>query len=505
MKRVFTFLMVSLLTNAITSAQVTVIPEFLINTYTTSDQHQPTIAYDQQGNFIVTWASVGQDDTLSGTDSGIYAQRYDATGLPVGAEFLVNTTINSIQHRPDIAIAANGSFVITWASYFQDGDDYGIYFQQFDAAGVKMGNEEAVNITTAFPQDHPSIAMNANGDFAIAWLTFDQTLWSWNTFMRLFDNNGVAQTAEIVAHQETNNDQRDIDIAMDSTGNIVAVWASDFQDGSGKGVFTRLFDTTGTPITNDIQVNQGVLNDQYLPAVAMTANGQFAVTWISQDQDGDGKGIYVRQFDATGSPMGIETNVNTDYTGGDQVDPDIAVDTAGNFTVAWKSWGQDFDNYAVIAKRFYANGTPVGPEFIVNTYTISSQGEPAVAMTQNGNFTVVWESIGQDGSEKGIYAKCYSFDPPISTSVNENNFLFTARLYPNPANETTTLQLDPYSSGIFTIRIISTTGQIIHQQTIEKNTGTQLLPLQLQGLSKGMYQVQIINKAQVTTLRMLKQ
>src|SRR5262249_12357324 len=47
-----------------------------------------TIATDSQGNYIIVWASNGQD----GSGWGIFAQRYTAAGVPLGSEFQVNTT-----------------------------------------------------------------------------------------------------------------------------------------------------------------------------------------------------------------------------------------------------------------------------------------------------------------------------------------------------------------------------------------------------------------------------
>lgn len=61
--------------------------EFHVNTYTTDDQYASSVAADAAGNFVVVWQSFGQD----GSGLGVFGQRYDSTGLPVGSEFQVNT------------------------------------------------------------------------------------------------------------------------------------------------------------------------------------------------------------------------------------------------------------------------------------------------------------------------------------------------------------------------------------------------------------------------------
>ena len=43
--------------------------EFQVNTYTTSEQSDPSIAALSDGGFVVTWTSLGQD----GHDRDIYA------------------------------------------------------------------------------------------------------------------------------------------------------------------------------------------------------------------------------------------------------------------------------------------------------------------------------------------------------------------------------------------------------------------------------------------------
>ena len=57
-------------------------------------------------------------------------------------------------------------------------------------------------------------------------------------------------------------------------------------------------------------------------------------------------------------------------------------------------------------------GDPLGPEFRVNTYTTSYQGNPAVSSIPSGNFVVVWMSY-EDGSFGGIFGQRYSQIVPV--------------------------------------------------------------------------------------------
>lgn len=118
--------------------------EIPVNTYTTNPQYAPSVAIDADGDFIVAWTSLGQD----GSYGGIYAQRYNALGVAQGAEFKVNTTTASSQFEPAVAIDNDGDFVVTWTSSGQDGDGNGVYAQRYNASGIAQGAEFRVNTHT---------------------------------------------------------------------------------------------------------------------------------------------------------------------------------------------------------------------------------------------------------------------------------------------------------------------------------------------------------------------
>jgi hypothetical protein len=115
--------------------------EFRVNTYTNFEQEYPAISVLTDGGFIVTWSSYKQD----GTDENIWAQRYDAAGTAVGSEFRVNTTLANVQTSSAVTALDDGGFVVSWMSNGQDGSGWGIYAQRYDAAGATVGGEFRVN------------------------------------------------------------------------------------------------------------------------------------------------------------------------------------------------------------------------------------------------------------------------------------------------------------------------------------------------------------------------
>ena len=93
------------------------------------------------------------------------------------------------------------------------------------------------------------------------------------------------------------------------------------------------------------------------------------------------------------------------------------MDAAGNFVVTWTGSSQDGSGQGVYGQRYDAAGTAVGGEFQINTYVSSDQQYSTVAMDNAGNFVVTWSSNGQDGSGYGVYGQRFSQYDTLSPSV----------------------------------------------------------------------------------------
>jgi hypothetical protein len=108
-----------------------------------------------------------------------------------------------------------------------------------------------------------------------------------------------------------------------------------------------------------------------------------------------------------GSPLGPEfqVNTNTPYHQGDAA---VAGGSSGNFVVVWHSAGFFFEDFRVFGQRYLSNGAAFGSEFMINTFANGYQANPAVAADAPGNFVVVWRSGGQDGSGYGIFGQRYA-------------------------------------------------------------------------------------------------
>jgi hypothetical protein len=147
--------------------------EFRVNTYTQDDQQAPSIVSLSDGGFVVTWSSTGQD----GDGGGVYGQVYDAAGHPQGSEFQVNTHTQGGQGAPSVASLNDGGFVITWSSNHQNLQRSSIYGQLYDATGIPQGNEFQVNTYFLGNQYRPSVASLNDGSFVVTWKSTNGSGW----------------------------------------------------------------------------------------------------------------------------------------------------------------------------------------------------------------------------------------------------------------------------------------------------------------------------------------
>ncbi|QDV39156.1 beta strand repeat-containing protein [Tautonia plasticadhaerens] len=377
--------------------------EFRVNTFTSGTQQTHpesprAVAMDADGDFVVVWTSDGQD----GGAMGVYGQRYNTLGVPQGSEFRINATSAGSQSNATVAMDADGNFAVTWTSD-QDGLD-DIYARGFDADGTPRTDEFRVNAVTADHQDRPSVAMGADGDFVITWTSGgDHDGDSTGIYARRFDAAGTPKGGEFQVNTQASQAQADPRIAMDPAGNFVVVWASNLQDGDSWGIYGQRFDAAGVPRGGEFRVNSVTADVQQDASVAMDALGNLVVAWGSNFQDGDGWGVYARRFDAAGAAQGGELQVNT-VAAGDQRFPAVAMAPDGRFLIAYQGLTQDPSADAgVYLRQYTAAGVAQGVEARVPTTTLADQLAPSVATT-GGKAVVVWSGSGT-GDPDGVFGQ----------------------------------------------------------------------------------------------------
>jgi hypothetical protein len=368
---------------------------------TTGTQENPAVDTYFNGRFVVAWES-NEDG-----DKDIMTRMFKKDGTPVSpAEVKVNTSDNGNETLPDVeAFDLAGNFVVVWQGTDPSGS--GILGQFFNKNGAQVGVEKIINVETSGNQTVPSARVLGNEDAVISWRGSAGQIWA-----RKYDASGEAITdsKEIVHNSTVELEQSAPDAARQADLGYVTVWESSDAD-NDVDIKARLFGTDGSAGENEFKVNTTDAGWQNAPTVGTSTAGKFVVAWQSYGQDGDVEGVYFRRFDTDGSPLSAEIQVNqvTDY---EQYEPALAVDQAagfdGAFAVVWTSFlqpgGSDYD---VMGRCFAASNNAMGNEFIVNTHTANDQASPDVAYLPNGpsRYIVTWQSKNEDGDNWGIYAQ----------------------------------------------------------------------------------------------------
>ncbi len=398
-----------------------------VNTYTTGAQRRAVAAHDGQGRFVVVWSSVGS----FGSDSSglsVDAQRFGADGALLGGELQVNTYTPNHQDRPSVAATPQGEFVVAWQSLGSSGSDsslYSVQAQLFDSGGLPAGPQFQVNTYTTSGQASPAVAVYPDGRFMVVWDSqgsFGSDTSVRSIQARLYAADGSPLGSEQQVNTYTTDEQFGPAVAATEEGFLVA-WSSigSFgSDVSSRSVQAQRFSEDALPLGGQFQVNTYTTGSQYNPDVAAGPGGRVVLVWSSDGSNGTDldHAIITQILGPDGTFLAHEAQVN-DYTLGVQAQPAVAVGPDGRFLVVWRS-GDLFDNgpdgnLGGISGRLLAtDGTPLGGELVVNTYTTGNQYTPAVTVSPQCGFVVTWQSPGSFGTDllaESVQAQRYEACP----------------------------------------------------------------------------------------------
>lgn len=312
---------------------------FRANLTTSLYQSSPAVAMSRDGRSVVVWDGTGLDD-----EEGVWLQLYDVDGAPIGIERRVNTRTDAREQDADVAMAADGSFVIVWRGDERSGDQVpeDLFFQRYNVDGTPAGNETQVpKISATNFQSNPAVAVRENGDFAIAWATeaFPDTM----VGLQRYDANGMPLGEAVQVNTTTivERDPRSISVgAAAASSGFVIVWSGVGPDGH-YDVLMQRYGWDGVPSGEEVLVNITTAGDQGRrfgagERVAMASDGSIAVVWDGLGQTDD-EGVFLRRYAADGTPLGGEVRVNTG-TEGRQTGESVAMDADGDVLVSWYSF-----------------------------------------------------------------------------------------------------------------------------------------------------------------------
>ena len=385
-----------------------------------------------------------------------------APGDPLGPAFLVGPTSDT--GRPAVARSASGEFVVV--RHNPGSFDNGVTAQRFHADGSPDGGAIAVVPASGTEVLDLSVAMDGAGDFVVAWTAFNSVTTAW---ARRFPGVGAADAAFLLDGASTAlRSSISPSVAMDAEGGFVVAWLRSVDSGvmqfslpipdclngfelvlNDPAIVFRRYNAAGAALGQGPAIAEfkpGIGLNSYVclvqlevmtaissrgpygastlsaPVTAIGPGGNFSIAWAETDYDGVSVGgflppllspthVSIQPYSAGGLPLGVQQIVGLtpglNALAADQA-PRIAQGAAGSVLV----WDATHSNqFAVKLSRFDAIGLPLQliADTVVSGEQVFLQGGDYladVAATPDGS-VVAWRSTSASGATETqqIYAQ----------------------------------------------------------------------------------------------------
>ncbi|MBB3020055.1 Ca2+-binding RTX toxin-like protein [Microvirga lupini] len=399
--------------------------ETRVNTTTPDNQRGPAITFLKDGGWVVTWESEA--------DEGIYQQRYGANGRPIGQEFLVSTNNITNKSGPSVGALEDGGWVVTWNSFGQDGNGSGLYQQRFDANGTLKGGEIPVNSTVAGNQTLSQVTGLSDGGWVVTWES-DHGTGIYDVYQQRYNANGTTRGGEVRINTTTEYSQTNVSVVALKDGGWVVTWQS-AQDFFGDvDLYQQRYNADGSTRGGEVRVNSTAAGGQIEPSVTALSDGGWVVVWHSANniyqqrfdangiaRDGEtrvstiateqgqpqvatladggwvviwgGNGVFMQRYSASGQKIGGEIRANT-ATDSDDFEPHVTGLANGGWIITWQAEGDG--QYDVYQQIFSAAGEPIRPDTPMGLSLSAAVSEGAQATSAVGPIAV--QALDPSGS-----------------------------------------------------------------------------------------------------------
>jgi hypothetical protein len=318
-----------------------------------------------------------------------------------------------------IAVGLEQGFAVLWDYQFPDGHVSPV-LQYYDESLVPQGERITLPFVQAIggsrdPATYTTFSqiLRTPSGFAL-YGTAIETPYLYNAFVFRVDRNG----RQIAARQrlDTPSLSKSVGVgfnglAAQPNGDFVGVYWR-FGDNEEIGdAYVRRLAANGQRLGSEQRINPERNTNQGPPAVATAPDGSFLVVWRSTLVAGTSD-ILARRFSAQGQPLGKQFRVNNVH----QIDqgwPVIASDAQGNYLIAWQSFTPPY-HWDIKGRLFRHDGTPVADEVRLNQVRQLWQFLPQVAFSPTGTVIAGWNSasVRQKGSEQFVpVARVFSLVP----------------------------------------------------------------------------------------------
>ncbi len=341
-------------------------PAISVNTTLVGDQVSPAVAGLTGGSFVVTWFSEDTDT--------IFTQRYDANGVPLGAETVVSTPALGDVIDSAVTPLATGGYAVAWTQAVDNQNGtytVSVIMQRYNASGVPQGVQTVISseLTTFSPglgstdisYEDLQITQLTGGNIVLSWTSVDYPA-PHEPQIAVVTSTGVAVSAaqnpqQTAGAMTTALPQQDI-VAL-GNGNFLVVYGYHYGEnglaGVGYGeVYGRIYNASGIAVGNEFAIASGTLNRRFDISVGSDGQGGAIVTWVLEHDTLNEHIVEAQHVSATGDLIGETIHVFP-LSYDQEKFFDIAALTTGEIVIAGHTGGSASD----IVHRLLHNGTDV--------------------------------------------------------------------------------------------------------------------------------------------------
>jgi hypothetical protein len=349
----------------------------LIDAGTGNNVWNPQVAMDASGNAI----AVFQDD---GGNDRVYANRWN--GSTWGGAAQIDAGGGNDAGAPQIAMDGSGNAVAVFSQ--SDGVNSRVYANRWN--GSTWSGAALIDAGGGNSAHGPRVAMDGSGNAVAVFL-------QWNgTGLRVYANrwNGSTWSGATLIDAGGGNDAYDPRVAMDGSGNAVAVFR--LYTGINYRVYANRWNGSTWSVATLIDASPGDPHDDARgQQVAMDGSGNAVAVFMQWDTMWGIWHVYANRWNgSTWSGAAL-----IDAGGGNSAhDPQVAMDGSGNAVAVFSQY--DGGNDRVRANRW--NGSTWSGAAQIDAGGGNGADAPQVAMDGSGNAVAVFSQ--SDGVNSRVYA-----------------------------------------------------------------------------------------------------
>lgn len=336
-------------------------------------QHPDTaLAVLSDGSVVVAYTAMRSvpRDGYSMEVSSVFAQRFDATGQPLGGASEVGSLTHSslapdykIPREPGLLTWPDGSWAVTWdVVEVRGGQETSVTgaLASFDSRGEPVGRGARL-FGAGEPDARASFATLPDGGL----LFVEQYVAGGESFVRFTPSDSLERTATVATTADGRPLPGDSILLALSDGYVL--WSAD-----GTQPYLQLLDAGGAAVGTATAAAHAPHQ-----AVAL-ADGGFVLFWPTPGQDASGADLVAQRFDGAGVAVGGEQRVETN--GGESL---VTALPDGGWALAWTAVGAD-GSLDVFTQLFTDAVAPSGPPAPADSDAAGNPASPARGETVQG-------------------------------------------------------------------------------------------------------------------------